>query len=126
MKNLLKKLLFTSAVLILYIQSNAQDWTYLGNTLLSIQFLGTTNVQDLRFNTNNSQKMTITTTGNLGDGLTASSSLLHVARTTNSLGNLFRTDGQNSEINQWRIFTGATLGSQTEKFKLYADANAIN
>ena len=68
--------------------------------------------------------MLFRSTGNLGVGLTAPTSLLQLARTTSSLGSLIRTDGLSTELNLWRIFTGATLGVQTEKFRLYSEATA--
>jgi hypothetical protein len=47
---------------------NPTDWTGTGNSASSTDFLGTTNNEDLRFYTNNNQKMVIRTDGNVGIG----------------------------------------------------------
>ena len=39
-------------------------------------------------------------------------------------GFLFRTDGSNTVANSWQLFTGATTGSVTEKFRLFVPANS--
>ncbi len=40
------------------------------------------------------------------------------------MGNLFRTDGSSTVANSWSLFTGATTGSVTEKFRLFVPANS--
>ena len=44
-------------------------WTLSGNTLGATDFLGSTNAQDIRFRTNNTQNMVLTTAGRLGIGV---------------------------------------------------------
>lgn len=39
-------------------------------------------------------------------------------------GFMFRTDGSNNVANSWQLFTGATTGSVTEKFRLFIPANS--
>ncbi len=39
-------------------------------------------------------------------------------------GTLFRTDGANSTINQWQMFTGATNGATTQKFRVFTTLNS--
>ena len=41
-------------------------------------------------------------------------------------GNLFRTDGRATAINQWQIFTGTTAANATEKFRLWVPSNSDN
>ncbi|MBW7936813.1 MAG: hypothetical protein H3C71_06705, partial [Flavobacteriales bacterium] len=38
-------------------------------------------------------------------------------------GFLFRTDGNQSVVNQWQLFTGANATAQTERFRLFVPAN---
>lgn len=79
---------------------------------------------DINFWTRNTQRMQLNDNGLLGLGLTTQTSLLHLGRTTNSLGSLFRTDGLNNEVTQWQLFTGTTTTSgQTEKYRLWTDAS---
>ena len=125
MKKTLKKILVILCIPIVYSPIQAQDWTLIGNTPTATQFLGTTNLTDLRFNTNSLQRMVLTTTGNLGIGIgTPSSARLHVTRnSSNTLpGTLFRADGLNTEVNTWQLFTGFPISSVTEKFRLYSEA----
>ena len=39
-------------------------------------------------------------------------------------GSLFRTDGDQSVVNRWQLFTGTTADAQTERFRLYSDIGA--
>ncbi|MCL4857633.1 MAG: hypothetical protein KJZ55_10265, partial [Flavobacteriales bacterium] len=39
-------------------------------------------------------------------------------------GLMFRTDGSNTISNSWQLYTGATIGSVTEKFRLFVPANS--
>ena len=64
---------------------------------------------DINFWTRNLQRMTLTDNGLVGIGLTAPTSLLHLGRTTNSLGSLFRTDGVQTNTNVWDLRTGGEL-----------------
>lgn len=41
-------------------------------------------------------------------------------------GTLFRTDGSNTVINQWQMYTGATAATSTEKFKLFVSPVSNN
>jgi hypothetical protein len=75
--------------------------------------------------TNGTQRMVIMGTnpggsisGALGLGTIVPLSYLHVnsAGTNNSLGRLFRTDGNTADFNEWQFFTGGT-----EKLKLFVD-----
>jgi len=87
---------------------------------LNINHKANTAVSDINFLTRNTQRMQLNDNGLLGLGLTTQTSLLHLGRTTNSLGSLFRTDGLNNEVTQWQLFTGTTTTSgQTEKYRLW-------
>ncbi len=118
-----KYLLFVILLLAFSIQQKAQtSWLLAGNNPGAAQFLGTTTATDIRFRTSNTQRMVLTSTGNLGLGIAAPTSLLHLNRTSTSLGSLFRTDGLTTEENQWSLYTGATLAGATEKYRLWTDA----
>lgn len=72
-----------SAALIGYYQTaKAQNWTVLGNAAVTGNFLGTTNAHDLRFRTNNTQRMIVTSGGNVGIGLTTPSAKFHAYLST--------------------------------------------
>ncbi len=60
--------------------TSASAWNLLGNagTISSTHFLGTTDVQDLVFRTNNIEKMRVTTTGSVGIGVSTPTANLHV------------------------------------------------
>ncbi|MGL5888247.1 MAG: T9SS type A sorting domain-containing protein [Bacteroidia bacterium] len=60
------------------------DWSLSGNTAAAANFLGTNNLQDLRFRTNGTQKMVLTTGGTLGINITspAAAHRLHVVGST--------------------------------------------
>lgn len=120
-----KYLLFVILLLAFSIQQKAQtSWLLAGNNTGAAQFLGTTTATDIRFRTSNTQRMVLTSTGNLGLGIAAPTSLLHLSRTTGSLGNLFRTDGLTSEVSQWQLFTGPTLSTTVERYRLWTDNSA--
>jgi hypothetical protein len=55
-----------------------QNWKTAGNAAMNPDFLGTTNAQDLRIRTNNTQKVIVTTTGNVGIGTTLPGARLEV------------------------------------------------
>lgn len=98
--------------------SNGQGWTLSGNTPGAADFFGSTNATNIRFRTNNIQRMVLLGTGNagfLGLGTANPTSLLHLS--TTATGNLFRTDGASTNVNQWQLFT-----ANTERFRLYAEA----
>jgi len=93
-----------------------------GTTLFDLDIAHKANnaISDINFLTRNTQRMQLNDNGLLGIGLTTQTSLLHLGRTTNSLGSLFRTDGLNNEVTQWQLFTGTTTTSgQTEKYRLW-------
>lgn len=62
----------------------AQSWSLTGNggTIPSSNFLGTTDNKKLNIATNNKTRMTIAASGNVGIGINAPTSLLHVAGQT--------------------------------------------
>jgi hypothetical protein len=69
------------------------------------------------FQTNGAnERMRLTPTGELGLGTTTPASFLHL--NTTATGNLFRTDGATSDLNQWQMFTGGT-----QRFKIYTQTN---
>lgn len=89
-------------------------------TTIGVPFnLKTTLAQPMNFFTSNTQRMTITSTGLVGIGLLGPSSLLHLQSNTASGGNLFRTDGLSTQLNNWQLFTGGS-----EKFSLYVPAGS--
>ncbi len=107
----------------------SQTWDRTGNNILATDWLGTQNNQPLQLRTTLSQpiifqtngateRMRLTSTGFLGLGLNAPTSLLHLNSTTT--GNLFRTDGPIGSLNQWQLFTN------NEKFRLSVPAGSDN
>jgi hypothetical protein len=56
----------------------AQNWKVIGNTVVATDFIGTTNAQDLRIRTNGTQKMVVTTGGNVGIGIATPAAKLDV------------------------------------------------
>jgi hypothetical protein len=57
--------------------SNSNAWFLNGNTIGPSNFLGTTNDQDVRIRTNNTQRAVFTSSGLLGIGVTAPTAQLH-------------------------------------------------
>jgi hypothetical protein len=97
-------------------------WSPTVSFALNINHKANTAASDINFLTRNTQRMILDDNGRLGLGLVNPSALLQLGRTATSLGNLFRTDGLSNEVTQWQLFTGATLGTATERFRLYAEA----
>ena len=60
------------------------NWKITGNAASAGQFIGTTNSQDLRFNTEGSQKMVVKTNGNVGIGTNTPTHRLRVETTTDA------------------------------------------
>lgn len=84
--------------------------------------LGTPAGVDLRFGTNGgTERMRITSTGLVGLGLAAPTSMFHLQSNAASGGNLFRTDGVAANLNRWQLFTGGT-----EKFQVRIPGNSNN
>lgn len=80
-KIVLSTFLIMAVVGVLQAQSST-SWKITGNSLPTISvdtyFLGTTNSYPLRFRTNNSDRMYISTSGNVGVGTTLPTQMLHV------------------------------------------------
>jgi hypothetical protein len=70
----------------------------------------------INFETNGTERMRLTPTGELGVGTSTPASLLHL--TSTSSGNLFRTNGPNNVTNQWQLFTN------NQKFRVFVPANS--
>ena len=60
------------------------NWKITGNAASAGQFIGTTNSQDLRFNTEGSQKMVVKTNGNIGIGTNTPTHRLRVETITDA------------------------------------------
>lgn len=69
--------------------STQSNWTLLGNagTVAATNFIGTTDAIDFRIRTNNTDKVTVLSGGNVGIGTTAPSQKLHVAGNIQMSGN---------------------------------------
>ena len=91
----------------------AAGWLLGGNSLSSIQNLGTTSAHDLPFITSNSEKMRLTTSGFLGIGTTAPTRGLHLSGTSNKQSILMEsTSSSYPEIKMATTTTasGTTMG----------------
>jgi hypothetical protein len=68
----------------------ANAWQLTGNTASAGDFLGTTNLQNLRFRTNNTERMVVTTDGNIGIGIANPNHVLSIISQGNSFGSIDR------------------------------------
>ncbi len=82
----MKKATLLIALIALYTQAFSQAWNLSGNagTNSSNNFLGTTDSKPIKFRTNNSVRMTITSGGKVGIGSVSPVSTLHIKATSNS------------------------------------------
>jgi hypothetical protein len=99
---------------------NANNWSVLGNlgTNPATNFLGTTDNQRLVFRTNNTEKMTITPTGQVGIGTNTPNANLSFGATTPNTNRLYLWDGTNNDKfgfgiqgNTLQIYSGAASAS---------------
>ena len=116
------QIVFILLITVCNLDLQGQNWLLAGNAPLNTQFFGTTNATDIRFRTNNTQRMVLLGTGNvgfLGLGIAAPTSFLHL--NTSATGDLFRTDGPTASANRWQLFT-----SGTERFRIRTFANGFD
>ncbi|MGV3631071.1 MAG: tail fiber domain-containing protein [Bacteroidota bacterium] len=105
------------------------DWNTAGNAISSGDYLGTTNTQALVFKTNNSQRMTLLGNGSntgwmaLGLNFNGAQALFHANGIGYSTGEVFRTSGDSSVLNAWRMYTGSTANGN-ERFRITTLANS--
>ncbi|MBL7740735.1 MAG: hypothetical protein JNK14_16065 [Chitinophagaceae bacterium] len=82
-------LLFSCFALSILISSTGiAQWSLTGNTPTTAQFLGTTNATNLRIRTNNTERMVILSSGNVGIGITNPANKLHIVHGTTGLSGL--------------------------------------
>jgi hypothetical protein len=111
----MKKIILLSALSMLYAAAHSQSWNLTGNagTTVSANFLGTTDNTALRFRTNNVNRMSITSAGKVGIGITSPAWKLDVK------GGSINTDadyriGGNKML--WAIGTGNSFGGISSGF----------
>ena len=113
------KMLLT-AVIIAISQLLLGQATVVGNGIGVNRFLGFNGAQDLQFRTDNVTRMTLTqTTGRLGLGIAAPTSMFHIS--TTAIGDVFKTDGPAASDNRWQLLT-----SGTERFRIRTLANGFD
>ena len=98
-------------------------WKLTGNsgTTPGTDFLGTTDSKDLVIKTYNSERIRITSGGNVGIGTTSPSTLLHVNGSMRLTGAFF--DANNNAGSSGQVLTSTGSGTQWSKFKQNNSAN---
>jgi hypothetical protein len=94
-------------------------WSLTGNSITGTEFLGTTNAQPLVIRTNNTERMRITATGNVGIGTAAPTERLQV-----SDGNVAITNTDNT-ARQLRLYEPSGSGTNFTAFRAQAQASDI-
>jgi hypothetical protein len=94
-------------------------WSLTGNSITGTEFLGTTNAQPLVIRTNNTERMRITATGNVGIGTASPTERLQV-----SDGNVAITNTDNT-ARQLRLYEPSGAGTNFTAFQAQAQASDI-
>jgi hypothetical protein len=94
-------------------------WSLTGNSITGTEFLGTTNAQPLVIRTNNTERMRITATGNVGIGTASPTERLQV-----SDGNIAITNTDNT-ARQLRLYEPSGAGTNFTAFRAQAQASDI-
>jgi hypothetical protein len=94
-------------------------WALTGNSITGTEFLGTTNNQPLVIRTNNTERVRVTATGNVGIGTAAPTERLQV-----SDGNIAITNTDNT-ARQLRLYEPSGSGSNFTAFRAQAQGNDI-
>ena len=94
-------------------------WSLTGNSITGTEFLGTTNAQPLVIRTNNTERMRITATGNVGIGTANPTERLQV-----SDGNVAITNTDNTS-RQLRLYEPSGAGTNFTAFQAQAQASDI-
>lgn len=71
-------LFFSITVFFASWQKSEAQWSLTGNTPAANEFIGTTDASNFRFRTNNTERMVILSTGNIGIGITNPTNMLEV------------------------------------------------
>jgi len=140
MKNFIR--LTTTSILIgialfispfLYGQADTLFWRTTGNTIAttsSTNKLGTLGANaNLNIYAGGVQRTIVLGTNGfvgIGNNFTSPVSLLHINAFGNSVGCLFRTDGDNTKLNMWQLFTGSSVATTKEIFRLSVPGNTSN
>ncbi len=104
---------------------NAQNWVITGNANIGANhFLGTTNNVDLRFRTNNTQRMVLNTSGNLGIGTATPLYRLSVDNNTNARTAWFNNT-LNSNVASYTVYSENTNTSTGHGYAGYFSASGV-